>query len=86
MEFAIKSGTPEKQRSACVIVGVFQSKRLSTAAKAIDQASEGMIAALMRRGDLTGDLGQTLWLYNLPNTLCDRVLVVGCWLLVCLFT
>ncbi|MBD3618217.1 MAG: leucyl aminopeptidase [Chromatiales bacterium] len=78
MEFAIKSGTPEKQRSACVIVGVFQSKRLSTAAKAIDQASEGMIGALMRRGDLTGDLGQTLWLYNLPNTLCDRVLVVGC--------
>ena len=78
MEFAIKSGTPEKQRSACVIVGVFQSKRLSTAAKAIDQASEGMIGALMRRGDLTGDLGQTLWLYNVPNTLCDRVLLVGC--------
>ena len=78
MEFAIKSGTPEKQRSACVIVGVFQAKRLSTAAKTIDEASEGMISALMRRGDLTGEVGQTLWLYNVPNTLCDRVLVVGC--------
>ena len=78
MEFSIKSGTPEKQRTACVVVGVFHGKRLSTAAKAIDQAGDGIISAMLRRGDLTGDAGQTLWLYNVPNTLTDRVLVVGC--------
>src|SRR6187399_2252379 len=29
MEFTIKSGSPEKQRSACVVVGVFDNRKLS---------------------------------------------------------
>ena len=29
MEFSIKSGSPEKQRSACVVVGVFESRKLT---------------------------------------------------------
>ena len=28
MEFTIKSGSPEKQRSACVVVGVFDNRKL----------------------------------------------------------
>ncbi|WP_374704495.1 hypothetical protein, partial [Escherichia coli] len=24
MEFSVKSGSPEKQRSACIVVGVFE--------------------------------------------------------------
>ena len=30
MEFNVKSGSPEKQRSACIIVGVFEPRRLSS--------------------------------------------------------
>lgn len=78
MEFSIKSGNPEKQRTACVVVGVFQPRKLSTAAKQIDEACGGALSALLRRGDMEGETGQTLWLYNLPNTLSDRVLLVGC--------
>jgi len=29
MEFSVKSGSPEKQRSACIVVGVFEPRRLS---------------------------------------------------------
>jgi len=38
MEFVIKSGNPEKQRTACVIVGISETRRLSAAAKAVDDA------------------------------------------------
>ncbi len=78
MEFIVKSGNPEKQRSACVVVGIFEPRRLSTAAEQLDKASAGFISSLIRRGDMEGTAGQTLLLYNIPNTLCDRVLLVGC--------
>ncbi|QKT04541.1 leucyl aminopeptidase [Ectothiorhodospiraceae bacterium 2226] len=78
MEFSVKSGDPEKQRNACVVVGVFEPRRLSAAAHAVDKASGGYIASLLRRGDIEGRLGQTLLLHNLDNTLSNRVLLVGC--------
>ncbi|WP_435101538.1 leucyl aminopeptidase [Arhodomonas sp. AD133] len=78
MEYSVKSGNPEKQRSACVVVGVFESRRLSSAAARIDEASGGFLTQLGRRGDMEGRLGQTLMLTNVPDTLCDRVLLVGC--------
>lgn len=78
MEYSVKSGSPEKQRSGCVVIGVFRNRRLSTAAKAVDQASDGYITAVLRRGDFSGDKGETLLLLEVPNVLCDRVLLVGC--------
>jgi leucyl aminopeptidase len=77
MEFSIKNGNPEKQRNACVIVGVFESRKLSTAASAMDRAAAGYLASILRRGDMEGKLGSTLLLHNVPGTLCDRVLLVG---------
>ncbi len=78
MEFSVKSGNPEKQRTACVVVGIFDTRRMSSAAEQLDQASNGFISTLIRRGDIEGTSGQTLLLFNVPNTLCDRVLLVGC--------
>ncbi len=78
MEFSVKSGDPEKQRSACVVVGVFESRRLSAGARRLDQATRGALGAHLRRGDIEGKSGQTLLLHNLPGTLCERVLLVGC--------
>ena len=78
MEFSIKSGTPEKQRISCVAAGVFDSRKLSASAQLIDDASGGYISHLIRRGECEGKLGQTLLLHNVPNTLCDRVLLIGC--------
>lgn len=78
MEFSIKSGHPEKQRSACVVVGIYEPRRLSEAARQLDESSKGYISSLLRRGDLEGKLGQTLLLYNVPGTLADRILLIGC--------
>ncbi|RPI44807.1 MAG: leucyl aminopeptidase [Betaproteobacteria bacterium] len=77
MEFSIKSGAPEKQRSACIVVGVFESRKLSTAAESVDRAADGQLSDILRRGDMEGKLGSTLLLHNVSHLLCDRVLLVG---------
>ena len=77
MEFTIKSGSPEKQRSACVVVGVFDNRKLSLSAELIDRASNGYISEIIRRGDMEGKLGATLLLHNVRGTLADRVLLIG---------
>ncbi|WP_025565225.1 leucyl aminopeptidase [Psychromonas sp. SP041] len=78
MEFLVKSGSPEKQRSACIVVGVFEPRRLSHAAEVLDEISEGYLSSLLRRGDIEGKVGQVLFLHHVPNVLSERVLLVGC--------
>ena len=77
MEFSIKSGSPEKQRTACVVVGVFESRKLTLPAELLDKASNGYIADIIRRGDMEGKAGTTLLLHSVPGTLADRILLVG---------
>ncbi|MDY6942694.1 MAG: leucyl aminopeptidase [Pseudomonadota bacterium] len=78
MEYGAKSGNPEKQRVPCIVVGVFERRKPSAALERIDQVSDGYIGGILRRGDMDGKAGQTLLVHNVPNTLCDRVLLVGC--------
>ncbi|MEI6897254.1 MAG: leucyl aminopeptidase [Psychromonas sp.] len=78
MEFLVKSGSPEKQRSACIVVGVFEPRRLSPAAELLDEISEGYLTSLLRRGDIEGKVGQVLFLHHMPNVPSERVLLVGC--------
>ena len=78
MEFSVKSGSPEKQRSACIVVGVFEPRRLSSVAEQLDRISDGYLSALLRRGDLEGKAGQMLLLHQVPGVLSERVLLVGC--------
>jgi leucyl aminopeptidase len=77
MEFSIKNGNPEKQRSDAVVVGIYESGKLSTAATAIDQASAGYIKEIIATGDIEGKLASTLLLHKVPGIAATRVLLVG---------
>jgi leucyl aminopeptidase len=77
MEFSIKSGHPEKQHSACVVVGVFLPRMLSSSGEALDKASKAYISDILRRGDMEGKLGSTLILHKVPGLHADRVMLVG---------
>jgi leucyl aminopeptidase len=77
LEFSIKSGAPEKQRTACVVVGVFENRKLSGPAIDIDRASDGYLSEILRGGDMEGRAGSTLLLHKVPNILADRILMVG---------
>jgi leucyl aminopeptidase len=77
VEFSIKSRSPEKQKTACAVVGVYEPRRLTPAAASLDQASGGALSAVLKRGDLDGKAGTTLMLHNLDGLACERVLLVG---------
>ena len=77
MEFSIKNGNPEKQRKDCVVVGVFEGRKLSEAAVALDRASDGYLANILRAGDMDGKPGSTLLLHSVPGIAAARVLLVG---------
>ncbi|KFX69796.1 cytosol aminopeptidase [Pseudomonas taeanensis MS-3] len=77
MEFIVKSARPETLKTATLVIAVGEGCTLGETAKAIDSASAGAISALLKRGDLSGKLGQTLLAHSLPNLKAERVLLVG---------
>ena len=60
MEFSIKQGSPEKLKGGCVVVGVFEGGKLSTAAQIIDKATKHALSDLIARGDMSGKSSSTL--------------------------
>jgi leucyl aminopeptidase len=77
IEFSIKSDKPEKLACDCVVVGVYESQKLSDAAQTIDAASSGYISNILKRGDMDGKLESTIMLHSLPGIQSERVLLVG---------
>ncbi len=78
MEFKIKTGDLAKHKTPCLVLGVFDKRKLGGAAETVDQASAGRLSELLRMGDLDGETGRTLMLYELPGVAAERVLLVGC--------
>ena len=77
MEFSIKSGSPERIRAGCIIVGVFEPRKLTPAGAALDRATRGQLSAAIKRGDMEGKPGTTLMLQHMPRVAAARVLLVG---------
>ncbi len=77
MEFNTKFAAPEKQPGACVAAGVFEPRRLSAAADALDKAARGQIREFLRTGDMDGKVGNTRLLYHVRGVAAERVLLVG---------
>jgi len=77
LEFSTKVLPPEKANSGCIAVGVFESRKLSAAAEALDRAARGALREVLKRGDMDGKAGSTRLLYNVPKLPAERVLLVG---------
>jgi leucyl aminopeptidase len=76
MEFSIKSGAPQTGANGCIVAGVFETRRLTAAAAALDRAAAGHLNKILRRGDMQGAPGTTLLLHDVPGA-TGRVLLVG---------
>jgi leucyl aminopeptidase len=77
LEFSTKILAPERAPGACVVAGVFESRKLSAAAEALDRASGGALRALLKRGDMDGKAGTIRLLYKTRRVAAERVLLVG---------
>jgi len=78
VEFEIKSGVPANQRTACLILGVFEKRKLPTVSDDVDQACNGQLRLLLKGGDMDGKLGQSAMLYNPDQIPSKRILLIGC--------
>jgi leucyl aminopeptidase len=76
MELKIVGGDLAKAKTPCLILGVYDKHKLSAPAQAVDRATDGAIAKLLRKGDLDGGKG---WLmtYDMPGIVAERLLLLG---------
>ncbi|MGH8462656.1 MAG: leucyl aminopeptidase, partial [Pseudomonas sp.] len=77
MDLVVKSVAAASLKTATLVLAVGEGRKLGASAKAVDDASNGALSAVLKRGDLTGKLGQTLLLQSLPAIKAERVLLVG---------
>ena len=77
MDFIVKRGQPLEQKTACLIVPLSSGRKLTGLAAELDRASRGLVTRLCKRGDLSGAVGETLMLPEVPGVAADRVLLVG---------
>ena len=77
LEFALNPGAPASAPVDCVVVGLFGDGSFTPAGTSLDSASNGRLAALVARGDLSGRTGATALLHDVAGVTAPRVLVVG---------
>ncbi|MDF7669914.1 leucyl aminopeptidase [Orbaceae bacterium ESL0721] len=78
-----KNSSLDRENSACLVVAVTTDNRQSNFVSDLDQLSGGSISELIESGDISGELGKTTFLYQLPNVVGNsskkyRLLFVGC--------
>ena len=78
MKFTVKSEKPASVKSSCVVLGVFERRKLSDSAARFDKTTRGLLARLLHDGDMDGSCGQTLMVHYPSSAACERVLLVGC--------
>jgi leucyl aminopeptidase len=77
MQYSCKLGTPQAQKSQCLVIGIFQNGQPTPLGNVLDEASSGGIQRVLRRRDLSGDIGSSQMIYELDGIEAARVLLVG---------
>ena len=78
MKFTVKSEKPAAIKTGCVVLGVYERRRLSKAASDFDTSTHGLLTELMKLGDMDGKCGQTVLVHFPRGAGSERVLLVGC--------
>ena len=77
IDYSVKTGRPEKQRSGCIVLPVFQDGELSSIASAFDQMTGESLSTFLAKGDFKGEAGDVTLLYNIDRAASDRIMLVG---------
>jgi leucyl aminopeptidase len=77
VEFSIKQVSPEKQRSGCLVVGVFEGGKLSAAAQVLDKAAKHYLSDVIAQGDMSGKASSTLLLQKISGIAAERIMLIG---------
>ncbi|WP_211452816.1 leucyl aminopeptidase [Collimonas antrihumi] len=79
MDFSIKTNDAKTSiaslKAGCIAVGIYENKKLSPQAQALDKSGE--ITAALKSGDISGKPGSTLLLRKVAGAAAERVLLIG---------
>ena len=75
IQFSLTDQAPETATAACIVVGVYDDRTLTSAAARVDEKSGGAIKRLLESGDVSGKIGSSSVLFALPGISAPRVLV-----------
>ncbi|GAC1318622.1 MAG: leucyl aminopeptidase [Collimonas sp.] len=79
MDFSIKTIDAKTSiaslKAGCITVGIYENKKLSPQAQALDKTGE--ITAALKSGDISGKPGSTLLLRKVAGVAAERVLLIG---------
>ena len=78
MKFTAKSEKPGTVTAGCVVLGVFEKRKLPGPAAEFDKTTRGLLTRLMKDGEMDGKCGQTLLVHYPQGAQCERVLLIGC--------
>ncbi|HEX7027124.1 MAG TPA: leucyl aminopeptidase [Gammaproteobacteria bacterium] len=78
MNYSVKCLAAETAKTACLVVGVFENRKLSPTGEQLNKTGNGHLLKLLKNGDFEAGHGQTLILYEVAGTAAQRVLLVGC--------
>ncbi len=77
MLLTIKKGAPLKQKTPCLVVGVFEGKQKDELLQQLDKAFEGVVARAAKSKEFSGKKGESLLLYPAKGLAAERVLLLG---------
>ncbi len=78
MEYDVKIGTLAKQRSACLLLGIFNDRPLPEYVDSLDKETQKQLKQYCTQGDLAKQAGQTWLLPQLERCAFARIILVNC--------
>ena len=76
MQFSIRTLSPEKAKTGCLVLAVQGAETLARATLAADKAARGALRRALAGGDLPEKTGSTLLLRGVPGLAAERVLLL----------
>ena len=77
MKYQAKN-TALSQAGDCIVLGVYENNEFSKSFHEINQLTQAYLNDLVKSGELTGKLAQTVLLRDLQGLSAKRLLIVGC--------
>ena len=78
MQFKSVNTAFDRIKTPCLVVGLFQKERPDATFNSLDALTDGWLAKQVKRGDIDGSKGQSLYLYDPPGLKAERLLLIGC--------
>lgn len=76
MKFSAKVALNEKLRTECLIVPVFENRKLSLTGESIDKTTKNALSTFLKQGDCDGKVGQAL-VVPADHIVSSRLLLIG---------